>query len=113
MNDEFHYYSLALCIFQYFLPVLLMTYSYLMVATTIWKQKGTIESQHSHNSKNTRETNMLHGRKKVSHVLQKMLFRAHCLKVIYYINPKEGAGGLMCPQLRRSLAISRRIMLEF
>ena len=28
--------------------------------------KGTIESQHSHNSKNTRETNMQHGRKKVS-----------------------------------------------
>ena len=28
--------------------------------------KGTIESQYSHNSKNTRETNMQHGRKKVS-----------------------------------------------
>lgn len=69
MNDEFHYYSLALCIFQYFLPVLLMTYSYLMVATTIWKQKGTIESQYSHNSKNTRETNMQHGRKKMIKML--------------------------------------------
>ena len=67
MDDEgFHYYSLALCVFQYFLPVLLMTYSYLMVATTIWKQQGTIESQNSHNSRNTREVNMLHGRKKVS-----------------------------------------------
>jgi hypothetical protein len=65
MDNAFHYYSLALCIFQYFLPVLLMTYFYLMVATTIWKQQGTIQVQQSHTARNTRDLNMLNGRKKV------------------------------------------------
>ena len=65
MDDAFHYYSLAMCIFQYFLPVLLMTYSYLMVASTIWKQQGSIEVQHSLNATNTRDANLLNGRKKV------------------------------------------------
>ena len=32
-------------------------------------------------------------------------------KVSVYLN--QARGGLMCPRLRRSLAISRRIMLEF
>ena len=39
MGDTFHYYSLALCVFQYFLPLALMTYFYSMVAATIWRRR--------------------------------------------------------------------------
>ena len=65
----FHYYSLALCIFQYFLPVGLMTYSYLMVATTLWKQQGNIIGDQHSQRNSTRDGNMLTGRKKMIKML--------------------------------------------
>jgi hypothetical protein len=39
VGATFHYYSLALCVFQYFLPLALMTYFYSMVAATIWRRR--------------------------------------------------------------------------
>ena len=67
----YHYYSLFLIIFQYFIPVLIMTYSYVMVAFTIWRKRGNIDGQTSNSMtrSNTRELNLLNGRKRVSFYL--------------------------------------------
>ena len=37
-----HYYSLFLCLFQYFIPVAIMVYCYAMVAKTMWKSRNTL-----------------------------------------------------------------------
>ena len=66
----YHYYSLFLIIFQYFIPVLIMTYSYVMVAFTIWRKRGNIDGQTSNSMRNNkRELNLLNGRKRVSFYL--------------------------------------------
>jgi hypothetical protein len=39
MDTKFHYYSLALCLIQYFFPLAFMTYFYSMVAATIWRRR--------------------------------------------------------------------------
>ena len=67
-REAFHYYSLAFCIFQYFLPVLLMTYFYWMVASTIWKRHSD-GPQTENLRNNTRDLNMLNGRKRVREYL--------------------------------------------
>ena len=67
-SEAFHYYSLAFCIFQYFLPVLLMTYFYWMVASTIWKRHSD-GPQTENLRNNTRDLNMLNGRKRVREYL--------------------------------------------
>ena len=92
MFHFYYYYSLVLFVLQYLLPVMLMTYCYLMVASTIWKRKSTIAFRGSKSStnpskegaaeppcsrettwstrtmsnyKDAREVNMMNGRRKV------------------------------------------------
>ena len=43
-----HYYSLFICLFQYFIPVAIMGYCYAMVANTMWRSRNTLSGrQHS------------------------------------------------------------------
>ena len=93
MFHFYYYYSLVLFVLQYLLPVMLMTYCYLMVASTIWKRKSTIafrgskssansskegageaptcsrekrwSTRNMSNCKDAREVNMMNGRRKV------------------------------------------------
>ena len=80
----YHYYSLFLIIFQYFIPVLIMTYSYVMVAFTIWRKRGNIDGQTSNSMRNNkRELNLLNGRKRVSFYLF-TLYVFFCYSIINY-----------------------------
>ena len=45
-----HYYSLFLCLFQYFIPVGIMGYCYAMVASTMWKSRNTLSAHSSSRS---------------------------------------------------------------
>ena len=80
-----HYYSLFICLFQYFIPVLVMGFCYAMVANTMWRSRNTLsgrenskrfissnktQTQHQQNSfryeDSARKQSMTRGGQKVS-----------------------------------------------
>jgi hypothetical protein len=64
MDTMYHYYSLVLCVFQYFLPLALMTYFYSMVAATIWRRRDICQVQAA-TQRGHRQIAMLNGKRKV------------------------------------------------
>ena len=40
-----HYYSLFICLFQYFVPIAIMGYCYAMVANTMWRSRNTLSGR--------------------------------------------------------------------
>jgi hypothetical protein len=64
MSATFHYYSLALGVFQYFVPLALMTFFYSMVAATIWRRRDICQVQVASHRVH-RQIAMLNGKRKV------------------------------------------------
>ena len=88
-----HYYSLFICLFQYFIPVLVMGFCYAMVANTMWRSRNTLsgrenskrfissnktQTQNQQNSfryeDSARKQSMTRGGQKVSGYIHKRLF---------------------------------------